>query len=250
MPSRARNPHPTPHAYYFFKVELPADGFEIRKAKTVAASQRWDMACYQIEKGLGIHNKMKQQKANCNNTHVVAYHYQEWLDAGKRHHQCTPLAEDTVLREGDKLVLFRVALPPNEPPRVPAELRRQEQQQEQQLHIQEQDARWQPLSEEERLQELLSADGRKHTFEGVFVGGTRQGGESTGPPPLGYICHRCRKPGHFKSKCPTLHDPNFVPLDNRRRTTGVPLSELRPARPDEHAWAWVHSDGRLMVPKV
>jgi hypothetical protein len=232
--------------YYYFKAELPSE-FDCRKAKTVAAGQRWDLACYQIEKRLGIHNKMRQQKANANHTHIVAVHHQDWLTSGRD----TPVPDDYQLLDGDRLVLFRVALPPNVAPPLPLAIRRQEQEQEQQLRRAEQDARWQPMTEEERLQELLQGDGRRHTFEGVCSGGSR--GESrgaTGPPPAGYICHRCGKGGHFKSQCPTLKDPNFTPLDRRRRTTGVPLSELRPARPDELAWAWLHSDGRLMVPRV
>lgn len=44
-------------------------------------------------------------------------------------------------------------------------------------------------------------------------------------PPEGYICHRCKVPGHFIQHCPTNGDPNF---DVRRvkPPTGIPKSML------------------------
>ncbi|XP_077233023.1 E3 ubiquitin ligase PQT3-like isoform X2 [Tasmannia lanceolata] len=49
-------------------------------------------------------------------------------------------------------------------------------------------------------------------------------------PPQGYICHRCKVPGHFIQHCPTNGDPNY---DIRRvkPPTGIPKSMLM-ATPD------------------
>ncbi|KAH6771752.1 hypothetical protein C2S51_010156 [Perilla frutescens var. frutescens] len=49
-------------------------------------------------------------------------------------------------------------------------------------------------------------------------------------PPQGYICHRCKVPGHFIQHCPTNGDPHF---DIRRvkPPTGIPKSMLM-ATPD------------------
>ncbi|XP_072989084.1 E3 ubiquitin ligase PARAQUAT TOLERANCE 3-like isoform X2 [Typha latifolia] len=49
-------------------------------------------------------------------------------------------------------------------------------------------------------------------------------------PPAGYVCHRCKVPGHFIQHCPTNGDPNY---DIRRvkPPTGIPKSMLM-ATPD------------------
>ncbi|GJN07950.1 hypothetical protein PR202_ga25827 [Eleusine coracana subsp. coracana] len=41
----------------------------------------------------------------------------------------------------------------------------------------------------------------------VRNGGAQQ--EQRPTPPAGYVCHRCRVPGHFIQHCPTNGDPNF-----------------------------------------
>ena len=225
-------------AHYFFKAELPGS-FDTRKARRLDSGQRWDMACYRIEQGLGFHNKMKQQKATMNHSHVVAYHYQEWLDSGKRHSQCSPLEDSYLIQAGDKLILLRVALPPNQLPPVPDLIRQQEAEEKHQLLLQEDSSRWSTLTEEERLSDLINFDGHQRSF-------SQQ--KSRLPPPH-YICHNCGKPGHFKSDCPNAGDPTYVAPINRKRTTGLPLSQLRKALPEEYAIAWLHKDGTLVMPK-
>ncbi|XP_057810373.1 LOW QUALITY PROTEIN: E3 ubiquitin ligase PQT3-like [Salvia miltiorrhiza] len=56
-------------------------------------------------------------------------------------------------------------------------------------------------------------------------GGFVRGGFEKKTPPQGYICHRCKVPGHFIQHCPTNGDPNF---DIRRvkPATGIPKSML------------------------
>ncbi|URE27382.1 DWNN [Musa troglodytarum] len=49
-------------------------------------------------------------------------------------------------------------------------------------------------------------------------------------PPAGYICHRCKMPGHFIQHCPTNGDPNFD-IKKMKPATGIPRSMLL-AAPD------------------
>ncbi|CAA3006544.1 zinc finger CCCH domain-containing 18-like isoform X1 [Olea europaea subsp. europaea] len=49
-------------------------------------------------------------------------------------------------------------------------------------------------------------------------------------PPQGYICHRCKVPGHFIQHCPTNGDPNFD-IKRVKPPTGIPKSMLM-ATPD------------------
>ncbi|KAM7494063.1 hypothetical protein LguiB_028672 [Lonicera macranthoides] len=67
---------------------------------------------------------------------------------------------------------------------------------------------------------------------GRAMGGRMMGGRGFGrggferrTPPEGYICYRCKVPGHFIQHCPTNGDPNF---DVRRvkPPTGIPKSML------------------------
>ncbi|GLJ17719.1 hypothetical protein SUGI_0309190 [Cryptomeria japonica] len=49
-------------------------------------------------------------------------------------------------------------------------------------------------------------------------------------PPQGYVCHRCKVPGHFIQHCPTNGDPNFD-IKRVKPPTGIPKSMLV-ANPD------------------
>ncbi|KAG9452001.1 hypothetical protein H6P81_004905 [Aristolochia fimbriata] len=44
-------------------------------------------------------------------------------------------------------------------------------------------------------------------------------------PPQGYICHRCKVPGHFIQHCPTNGDPNYD-IKRVKPPTGIPKSML------------------------
>ncbi|GMH26650.1 hypothetical protein Nepgr_028493 [Nepenthes gracilis] len=71
-----------------------------------------------------------------------------------------------------------------------------------------------------------------------FVRGARlMGGRGFGrvglerkTPPPGYVCHRCKIPGHFIQHCPTNGDPNFD-IKKVKPPTGIPKSMLM-ANPD------------------
>ncbi|XP_059641733.1 E3 ubiquitin ligase PARAQUAT TOLERANCE 3-like isoform X2 [Cornus florida] len=65
---------------------------------------------------------------------------------------------------------------------------------------------------------------------GRDMGRRMRGGHSSGvlelkTPPQGYICHRCKEPGHFIQHCPTNGDPNFD-IKRVRPPTGIPRSML------------------------
>ncbi|XP_011081312.1 E3 ubiquitin ligase PARAQUAT TOLERANCE 3 [Sesamum indicum] len=72
---------------------------------------------------------------------------------------------------------------------------------------------------------------------GRGMGGRMMGGRGFGrggfekkTPPQGYICHRCKVPGHFIQHCPTNGDPNFD-IKRVKPPTGIPKSMLM-ATPD------------------
>ncbi|EXC02116.1 E3 ubiquitin-protein ligase RBBP6 [Morus notabilis] len=69
------------------------------------------------------------------------------------------------------------------------------------------------------------------------MGGRMMGGRGFGrvglerkTPPQGYVCHRCKVPGHFIQHCPTNGDPNFD-IKRVKPPTGIPKSMLM-ATPD------------------
>ncbi|KAK9927599.1 hypothetical protein M0R45_024776 [Rubus argutus] len=53
----------------------------------------------------------------------------------------------------------------------------------------------------------------------------RAGGFEKKTPPQGYICHRCKVPGHYIQHCPTNGDPNFD-IKRVKPPTGIPKSML------------------------
>ncbi|KAK7260205.1 hypothetical protein RIF29_26052 [Crotalaria pallida] len=64
---------------------------------------------------------------------------------------------------------------------------------------------------------------------GRGMGGRTGGGRGFGferkTPPQGYVCHRCKVPGHFIQHCPTNGDPNFD-IKRVKQPTGIPRSML------------------------
>ncbi|KNA19128.1 hypothetical protein SOVF_064550 isoform B [Spinacia oleracea] len=60
---------------------------------------------------------------------------------------------------------------------------------------------------------------------GRGAGGGGGGGMERKTPPQGYICHRCKVPGHFIQHCPTNGDPNFD-IRKVKPPTGIPKSML------------------------
>ncbi|KAH9777162.1 E3 ubiquitin ligase PQT3-like [Citrus sinensis] len=59
--------------------------------------------------------------------------------------------------------------------------------------------------------------------------GGRMGGRGFGlerkTPPQGYVCHRCKVPGHFIQHCPTNGDPKYD-VKRFKHPTGIPKSML------------------------
>ncbi|KAJ0974104.1 hypothetical protein J5N97_016069 [Dioscorea zingiberensis] len=69
--------------------------------------------------------------------------------------------------------------------------------------------------------------GRMMAGRGFGRGG---GGLERRTPPAGYVCHRCKVPGHFIQHCPTNGDPNYD-IKRVKPPTGIPKSMLM-ATPD------------------
>ncbi|KAL5077772.1 hypothetical protein RYX36_016756 [Vicia faba] len=60
---------------------------------------------------------------------------------------------------------------------------------------------------------------------GGRMGGGRGFGLERKTPPEGYVCHRCKVPGHFIQHCPTNGDSTFD-IKKVRQPTGIPRSML------------------------
>ncbi|XP_052620728.1 E3 ubiquitin ligase PARAQUAT TOLERANCE 3 isoform X2 [Lactuca sativa] len=105
--------------------------------------------------------------------------------------------------------------------------------------------------EDSKIQALIDTpalDWQQQNFDGFGGGrgfgrgmGGRMGGRGFGrggggggferkTPPPGYVCHRCKTPGHFIQHCPTNGDPNFD-IKRVKPPTGIPKSMLM-ATPD------------------
>ncbi|XP_024996165.1 E3 ubiquitin ligase PARAQUAT TOLERANCE 3 isoform X1 [Cynara cardunculus var. scolymus] len=102
--------------------------------------------------------------------------------------------------------------------------------------------------EDSKIQALIDTpalDWQQQNFDGFGAGrgfgrgmGGRMGGRGFGrgggferkTPPPGYVCHRCKTPGHFIQHCPTNGDPNFD-IKRVKPPTGIPKSMLM-ATPD------------------
>ncbi|KAF7810115.1 E3 ubiquitin ligase PQT3-like isoform X1 [Senna tora] len=73
---------------------------------------------------------------------------------------------------------------------------------------------------------------------GRGMGGRMAGGRGFGlqqkTPPQGYVCHRCKVPGHFIQHCPTNGDPNYD-IKRVKPPTGIPRSMLIAAADGSYA---------------
>ncbi|TVU47157.1 hypothetical protein EJB05_06744, partial [Eragrostis curvula] len=61
----------------------------------------------------------------------------------------------------------------------------------------------------------------------------RRGAQEQIAPPAGYVCHRCRVPGHFIQHCPTNGDPRFDFGSRASSTANLPAPEPESTVPDD-----------------
>ena len=74
--------------------------------------------------------------------------------------------------------------------------------------------------------EVGSSRGRGRGRGGGMGGmGRGQRAPRDGPPPPGYVCHRCHQAGHWIKDCPTNGDPTFD-VAKVRAPVGIPLERL------------------------
>ncbi|KAJ1297245.1 hypothetical protein BS78_01G363000 [Paspalum vaginatum] len=82
---------------------------------------------------------------------------------------------------------------------------------------------------------VIDAAQLKWEDRGQFQGGRRYGNRGAlegRAPPAGYVCHRCRVPGHFIQHCPTNGDPRYD-MSRPSSNTDLPAQSVASASPDD-----------------
>ncbi|XP_029652282.1 E3 ubiquitin-protein ligase RBBP6 isoform X2 [Octopus sinensis] len=71
----------------------------------------------------------------------------------------------------------------------------------------------------------------------------------SGTPPLGYVCFKCGKPGHYIYSCSLKGEPNMGDM-KIKRSTGIPLSFLTVVDSPDHPGALLTHSGHFAVPTI
>ncbi|CAE1273637.1 RBBP6 [Acanthosepion pharaonis] len=76
-----------------------------------------------------------------------------------------------------------------------------------------------------------------------------KGKTQTGTPPVGYVCYKCGKPGHYIYSCSLKGDANMVDM-KIKRSTGIPQSFLTLVDSPDHPGALLTQSGHFAVPTI
>lgn len=214
-------------AYFTWKlcVELrPNEMHALRiRAHKCEANRPWHVVKEELETTLQL-AVLKQNKKNLNYSSLVAYPLAQWrqikeprnvLFSSRTRHR--PIAAETVIQEGDHLVVVR----------LPTALVRVLYKEVKTLRFDE------SMTEEQRIEQVLAFDTTKH----------KATSRDDRYPPAHYQCHNCGQPGHWRKDC-----------DSGRRMApkGIPKAFLKPASFDPHQFStlpvYVDASGGAVEP--
>ena len=204
------------------KAEINPKAFGV--GKTLPAGRAWEISRYDIERSLGLHGKGKQNKCNKENAFVVGYRYQDWIQAKCKISEVKCILESEIIKPNEQIFVVR------KPMRDGMNL-------------------YKPctgeiptgLTEDERINQVIE-------MNPLGVGTHASAFAHQRQAPEDYICYCCGMKGHYRKDCQKLNEAGFIPLDKRRRPTGIPSCFLKAARTEEELnKAWITLDGRLVV---
>ena len=222
--------------------------------KQVESNDTWENIRFLIEKQGGMHSVARQKKANMVGSYIEGYLWKEGMENWRT--ESTPLKSTDVLTPRDKIIIIRKPLidqygklmNPYVPEKYKASLNAEKDRVENhKIHL----AAPIPITkitndmtEEEKIHAMMeeakvmtsnttTLENRPHRrYAAVHAADEKDHPELFIPPP-GYVCHRCNIPGHFKDRCPTLNDREYVSMDQRRPAMGIPKTMLQTVSDDE-----------------
>ena len=253
-------------------------GLKDKPAKVIEemeAFQSWEHARYKIEKKGGMHSNPRQKK-RVQGSYLEGYLWKDGMTNWRE--EADTISKNYILQPHDKVILIRKPLQMGHRPYVPevfmqdqirATMDKEEKEQQNQLDAllklrkEKEQEITADMTEEEKMKAILAqatdqftviSSHKPHQQKRKQYGQVHAADMEDNPqamvPPSYYVCHRCGQGGHYKHHCPTLSDPNFVPMRARKAPTGIPKSMLRTATDEEKdRGAMVSTDGQYFVMK-
>jgi len=244
----------------------PSHRFEL------GAFTTWDEVRYDLEKKHGLHEKgsAHRRHGGAGDSYFVGWVYNPKLLHLEQYRSMEPLKSSHLCKSGDALMLARLPMRPGQKAYVPARIRVQQEML--RNSIAENSAFnitpsvpkssgpifTDDMTEEEKLKALLDHSDQQSAVSKRAHAGTRHidrpashhPSEQTNraPPPF-YVCHRCGGTGHWKQECPSLDNPDYIPVRILRAPTGIPRTFLKKAETEEEkAAAMKTATGDLVIP--